>query len=457
MSNISPSIASQYVPITPSTPNLIFWIVIIALLPAVVLFGGTEFLLLALAAGLSMIVWARPEEAPGAGMLFLFAAGIILPYGARLDVLGPIWQMYYWAAGLLVITMAAILRLGLRRFWRIPRSAKAFALAAVAAALYGVVQGASASYSLRQLYGVLLLIAYFGISLHAGSLRVIVKRTKTLGVVCALCFLIYYIAVFRSYGIHKEMGFVGAQASLLAALVFIVGMEKKKIGLLIAAGVLLLVPILDLMRSDVLTFLFAVSAAAAVLLKSRKTRLMCLIVTILLSLPAIFPPAAQIAAEQVLTTFPSVGKTLPSAAEGAETLLERTVQLEYAAETVRSHPLLGIGLGGELQWTSPYTGHSEAAYVDNGWAYLLQKMGLLGVITFFWLLTNVVRSFSRSSVALSACMLGGIVVTQFSQPAFFHFTTAPFLGTYAGLLLARHRKFRHFEGRVPCAPAVVEG
>ncbi len=95
-----------------------------------------------------------------------------------------------------------------------------------------------------------------------------------------------------------------------------------------------------------------------------------------------------------------------------------------------------MGLGGEIEWESPFLGLRQIAYVDDGWAYLLQKMGLLGAVAFLYFLITMLRSISRNSLALSACLLAVALVTMFSEPVFFHFTTAPFMGTFAGLLLA---------------------
>lgn len=110
-----------------------------------------------------------------------------------------------------------------------------------------------------------------------------------------------------------------------------------------------------------------------------------------------------------------------------------------AVNTVRAHAWLGDGLGSSFDWDSPFQGFLQGPYVDSGWGYLLQKMGLLGAATFLWFLFTVLRSVSRKSAALSACLLSVTFVACFSQPVFFHFTTAPFVGTFAGLLYANRR------------------
>lgn len=455
MSTADFKLAEEPIRFRHGAPTVIFCIGFAALLPTAALFGGMEFLLLVLAVGLALIVWVRPQEAPGAGMLFLFAAGILLPYGARFDVDGDIWQMYYWAAGLLIITVSAVLRLGIGRVWQIPLSAKVFLLVALTAACYGITHQESASYVLRQLYGVVLLIAYLAIGICAGNQELLLKRIRTFGVLCALCFFVYYAAVFSEYGFHKEMGFNGTQASLLAAFLFLCGLERRKRRWMIEAIVILVVALLIFMRKDFLSFVVVLPIAWAMKSQSTRTRIACGLVVGLITLISLFPPLTEVIADELLKT-PVIGKLLPPGVQDASTLIGRTAQLEATMETIQTHPWLGVGMGGELEIVDPLTHvlHIQL-YEDNGWGYLLQKMGLVGGAAFVWLLVTVLSSFSRHAVALSACILSAILVTMFSEPVFFHFTTAPFLGTYAGLLFSRKQRFRFLKARLQNAPAAL--
>ena len=418
-------------------PVVIFWMTILSLLPAVGLFGGIAFLIMALAVGLAVIVWVRPQEAPGAGMLYLFACSAVFPSAARLDFFAQsAWEMYYWSAGLLIITFAAVARIGARRVFAIPTSARAFLAVALIAALYGLSQGATASYVLRQFYGVLLLIVYLGIALHVGSQTLLMRRINTFGILCALLFFVYLLAEFAGLGFHREMTTVGTQASMLATVLCFTGLGEKKRSYVLGAIILLCVPSLIFQRRAVLTFLLAVPLAAAIKLRSKKLRLISCLIFILIALPGFLPSVAQKVGD-TFNEIPVVGSILPSGSADSDTLLDRNLQLVAAVSTVQAHPLLGVGLGGEIEWESPFLGHRQIAYVDNGWAYLLQKMGLLGAAAFLYFLITVLRSISRNSLGLSACLLAVAAVTMFSEPVFFHFTTAPFVGTFAGLLLPK--------------------
>lgn len=400
--------------------------------------GCMAYFLVVIAFCLAAIVYKRPQEGVGAGILFLFGASIVLPYASRFDFTVASTEMYYWAAGLLVITSAAVLSIGVRRVFSIPLSAKVFLGLAFASAFYALTHGAATSYVVRQFYGVLLLILYFGIALHAGEEDLLVRRTATFGVLCAVLFFIYYASVFAEYGFHKEMGFNGTQASFLAIVLFLKAIERRN-ALWATGGMALLgVPALIFMRKDILTFLMALAIALGMKLKSKMLRAACVVLVVLIAVTALFPPVTQIVSEKI-DTLAIIRDILPSGTEDATSLYERSLQLGVALEAVRSHPFLGEGLGSAFQWESPTFGLMEVGYVDNGWGYLIQKMGLLGAGAFLWFLVTVFRSTSRKSIGLSACLLSAAIVTMFSEPVFLHFTTSPFLGTFAGLLVARKR------------------
>lgn len=427
--------AGDYRPVLGGAPLLIFWILLVSLLPFAALFGGMSWLLMVLAVVVAVIVYRRPQEAPAAGVLFLFGASIVLPYASRFDFDVASTEMYFWAAGLLIITLAAVLRIGVRRVLRVPVSAKVFLALALVSALYAETHGAATSYVIRQLFGVLLLIIYFGIALHAGDEALLARRIATFGLLCSLIFFIYYAAVFGEYGFHKEMGFNGTQAAFLAIVLSLNAWERRN-PLWAAGGLaLFLVPVLIFMRKDVLTVLIALPIALSIKSKSKAVQLACLVLIAITAVVALFPPVTTIVSENI-RLLPVIGEMIPAGSEDATSLYERTIQLGVALTTVKAHPWLGEGLGSAFIWESPTFGALETGYIDNGWAYLLQKMGLLGVSGFLWFLVTVFRRTSAKSVALSACLLSAAILTMFSEPVFLHFTTSPFLGTFAGLVLA---------------------
>ena len=397
--------------------------------------GEMSVIVTIVALALAALVWQRPQEAPGVAMLYLFGCNVLFPSSARFDATQSTIQMYYWAVGLLVITLAAIMRLGLLRVSSVPWSARVFLVVAFAAALYGRAHGAATSYVIRQFYGALLLVAYMGISLHVGNLSLLVRRVSAFGVLCAFAFYVYFAGEFAERGFHREMTTVGSQAAMMAVILLIFGLEHRKLSWLIGSVALILVPSLIFQRRDVLTFLLALPLTLAVTVRSKGLRFLCYGIVAFLLLPGFLPPVAQWVGE-VIQKAPYIGKVLPEGGADSDTLLERDIQLGAALETVQTHPVLGAGLGGDIEWLSPVDGLYDGAYVDNGWAYLLQKMGLLGVLAFLWFSITLARNFSRELLAPSICLVCVLLMTMFSEPIFFHFTTAPFAGSFAGLIFA---------------------
>ena len=431
-------------------PVRIFWVVVFILLPMLALLGGVAVLMMAVAFGVAAIVWQRPQETPGAGMLYLFACNVVFPTAARLEATQSTWEMYYWAIGLLIITAAGVTRIGFRRVFSVPLPAKVFLGVALAATVYGIVHGAETSYVVRQFYGILLLITYLGLALHAGNLSLLVRRIQTFGIICAFFFFVYFLAEFDQLGFHREMTTVGTQAAMLATVLFLFGLEQKKYAWMLGAFALLCVPGLIFQRRAVLTFVMALPVALAIRLKSKRLRLLCFVLIALLLLPGLLPPVAQWVGD-VMESTPLIGNILPPGSQDSDTLVERTMQLAAAVETVQTQPLLGTGLGGTIQYTGPLYGFVEEAYVDSGWGYLLQKMGLLGAVSFLWLLFTLFRNSSRELLGVSACLMSISLMTMFSEPVFFHFTTAPFVGTLAGLLFAKRYQNEKYLKRVSLA------
>jgi hypothetical protein len=187
-------------------------------------------------------------------------------------------------------------------------------------------------------------------------------------------------------------------------------------------------------------------------LKSKVLIALCGSVFTVLAVSAVFPPATQVLAENLLKV-PIIGQIIPEGSQDADTLYNRMLQLGEAVSTVRIHPLLGMGVGAKIGWESTWLGFDQTTYVDSGWGYLLQKTGLLGTFAFVWFLVIIFQSMSRDTLALSACLFVLSLIALLYEPVFFHFTLSPFVGTFVGLLLAskcsRYRANSSQFGEVP--------
>jgi len=399
------------------------------------LLDATPLWLMAVAAVLTVVVWRNPQEAAPAAILFLFCASVILPV-AVIDVPAQTpTEMYYWAGGLFLITGAAVARLGSRVF-RIPNSAKGFFAVSMLAAVYGLAQGISVGYVARQLYGILLLIAYLALAIHLGTEKLLVRRIQTYGFLCALLFFVYYIVAFAQYGIEKQANPAGPEAALLSTVLLTSAVVNRNFLRAVVALILLVIPALLLSRSALLTPFVATILTIAICAKSKTAKVFSYLVAAGLGLIGTLPPVANIAGDIIRLIFGS-NSIVPEEIFHADSLLGRAMQMVSALATARVHPLLGAGLGSNIEWFEPASGWMSAAFVDNGWAYLLAKMGVAGLVTFLWFLATVFRHVARQTAALSACLLTVTLVTMFSQASYFHFTQAPLMGTIAGLLLAK--------------------
>lgn len=434
--------------------TLAFWIGLVSLIPiaALVGAGGMAFLMMALAAALARYVWLRPQEAASTGVLFLIACNVLLPSSARYDWswrdYKP-WQMYYWAAGLLVITLAAVARIGIRVLLQVPASVKALVLVALAATAVGFVHGNEPSFVIRQLYGSLLLVVYFAIAFHVGNEELFLRRLRTFGLLCAAGFFVYYAAEFSEYGFHKEITSLGTLEGSVAVLCFAKALTEKRHGWMVSAVILLAVPLLLFERRVLVTFAVAVALVFAIKTSSRSARFVYVGVAVLGILPGILPSGAGFVLEK-MKSIPGVEEVLPGGGGDVNSLTDRVIQLGVSIDTLQRSPVFGEGFGAVINWDRPYFEESvEQAYIDNGWAYLAVKMGGAGILVFVWFLVTTLRCVSRESLGLSACLLALLLVTMFTEPIAFNFNTSALAGALAGLLCAKKTRALSEEAAMP--------
>jgi len=391
-------------------------------------------LLSATALVLAARVYRRPRSVIFVGPLFLITANVFLPAHARFADWGleGQWEMYVWAVGILLITLAPVPKLGLRPFLRAPQSLQMFLLAAVAASVYGYLRGNNPSYVFRQLYGSMLLFAYFVFAREYADETLFLRRTRTYGAFLACSFLVYYAAVFSEFGIHKEVTTVGTQAAIFAILLAAQGGGKSWA----VAGLLFLVPLLLVARHAIVAFPIALVVLWAMTAKSRLQRWVCTALACGLLVASLVPPVVGIILDAAVGNE-AVDRLLPDGARDSSSIADRGIQLVEAGNSVEASPFFGSGMGSSLEWNSVWRGDWEQAYVDNGWAYLLTKMGFAGLLTFLCFAAGLIRRMGAAASGLSACLLTLLLFVMWSEPVFFQFTTSLFAGVLAGLLWAR--------------------
>jgi hypothetical protein len=413
--------------------------------------GGMQYLIVILALGLSILILQKPQEALPAGWLFMLAAMTLLPVTGRFHYIdaqteGIDWQQYFWAAGSLIVVIAALYKVGVSRVLQAPAFCQAFLVVALISGIFGFSRGNNVSYVARQLYGSILFAVYFVIAWAIGDERLLFRRLRTYGVLIAFAFIVYYISVFAEWGFHKEDTSLPIQMGMVAALFFAKGWFDKKLGWLAPSAILLLASFLLFFRNILLTFCFAAALAMAMQSSSRIWRALCFGVATLILLPSVLPFGAQYALNIVEDKAPELYDMLPEGTHDTKTLTDRSIQLAASAALLLQSPVLGQGMGNEFRWTSDL-GDRDQAFVDNGWAYLAVKMGFLGILAFGWLLVSTLRCMSKQSLPISITLLAILSIAMFSEPVCFQFTMSPIAGGLAGLLYA---------GKHPLLPTQLE-
>lgn len=403
-------------------------------LPVAGVYGGMIAILMLLAAALAWHTYRTPKNAIIAGPLFLIAGNVLLPSSGRFDFTIEPREQYYWAVGICAITAAAFAKTGIGSLLRSPRSLQAFVVVAVLASGYGFARGNDPSYVLRQLFGSLLLAAYFALALEGAQEKPFLETLRKYGVPFALAFLGYYVWIFSQYGFHKEITTLGTQTVMLAIMFVAERGWKWKT----AAVLMLVVPLLLVARRDLAAFALALVVIWALSTKSALLRAAYCLVAAMLVLISLAPPYVGMVLDLALGTA-SIERFLPEGARDTTSIEDRGLELIESGVVLKSSPLFGMGLGSELQWESTVRGDFSQAYVDNGWAYVASKMGLAGLAAFGWFVVTLTRSMRGNSIPLSACLMSLLLLVMFAEPVFFQFTTSPFVGAMAGLLCAKSR------------------
>lgn len=405
-----------------------------AVVAGIVAVAGTIYamptFLIVVAIILAVRVYHKPEEVVVAGPLFLMGAGILLPSESRFyDINNPdAWQIRVWAFGLFFITAAAFLKAGYKILFKLPVSLKTFLGVAILAAVYGLAIGNIPTFVIRQLFGSLLLGAYFALALQGLDEDRFLRALRFWGVGCVVAFCVYYGWVYDQYGFHKEMIPLPTHTTVLAIL--FAGRKGWKWWL--AAGVMQVVPFLVIARRDLATFALGVVIICALSAKLRLLRWAMWATAVTIILVSLVPSYVGVVFDAM--TGSTVFQLIPEGSRDEVTVEQRGLQLVEAAAVVQRSPLLGNGFGGTLNWFDRHLGSVRQMYIENGWAYLLTKMGFMGVLAFFWFGISLVRWMPGNSLPLTACVLSMLTLLLFAEPVFMNYVTAPLVGAVAGAL-----------------------
>jgi hypothetical protein len=124
----------------------------------------------------------------------------------------------------------------------------------------------------------------------------------------------------------------------------------------------------------------------------------------------------------------------------------RVAQTEVVLSMVKRQPVLGAGMGSENSFVMPGEGRLKVASVDNVCGFLMLKMGYLGLAVFLVLIVTLLRTAFCGLARVRSSMLRAdrlaalgvflyALVSFLGGPIFFHFSVAPFFGTFLGAIV----------------------
>jgi hypothetical protein len=166
----------------------------------------------------------------------------------------------------------------------------------------------------------------------------------------------------------------------------------SRIALVFQALILIAQPIVFGARGA--TGIAAVSSALAfvMLLKSRKAKAgLMLVSTVIVFAAIVIGFIAPLG-----TLLPDIGRAgalIPQDILADPSFIGRANQLVDAIDVIKAHPFLGEGLGSTLVFEATWGGVKEVAAIDQGFAYVMSKLGILGLASFYALVYSV---FKRS-------------------------------------------------------------
>jgi hypothetical protein len=384
--------------------------------------------------------------------LFMLLATAFVPQSFVIYGGGAPPEYYFWATGLLFITSALVLRLPWETLVRgrkrigVPFFLIAFSLVCVAASLQGLRLGFGASYVARQLFGALLFIIYFCAALVLPKTRSeIVKYfdiLKWVGITASL-FTIIIDTPSVSIG---DMGTFKWGLSIYCAMLAVYCVAgaatakglKNRVWLGVQALILIANPIVFQARAATGFAALASGLAFVALIKSNKMKVLLTVGALAIAIGAIVA-GLILPVDSFLPQIGNAAHLVPRNILKDPSYIGRVNELLSALQVVKAHPFLGAGLGSALTFFDTTVGRVESVVpIDQGFAYLLSKLGLLGLVSFYALVFSVFRRSGwpkRNLLHISTFVLFFFCIGfMLSHPDMLQFIVASFSGMISGLL-----------------------
>jgi O-antigen ligase len=427
-------------------------------------FGGLAAATIALAVDIG--IWSFVE--PGAALwlatafmayLFVFFQSTA-PLGEELPA-----EFLYWGIGVALITIGLVAStfFSSQVSWRSARAnlATPASLAMVAmtvlilaATVYGLAAGNQFFAVARQLFGCLLLPAYYflGIALFRSAADVD-KWLRRVGWVIALGSLWYVeklsLISFARGIYYREQSPLVAYGGAIAVVAWIELLRQRRLTRWLEALAQFLACILATLlmgnRAALGSAAIAIALATGMILWKRRVLFLALAMTLIPIGAGLAPYAMTSLLESRDLTGAIAGRFIFALSED-QSYQGRVAQMDVVMGMVNERPVLGAGMGSMNTFIMPGEHRLTVASVDNGWGFLLLKMGYAGLVVFLALLGCLLKSglaglgaekdddTGRVRLAVVGVFFYALV-SFLGGPTFFHFSVAPFFAVFLAALV----------------------
>jgi O-antigen ligase len=464
-----PKITTQLAPEGSS-----WWPAVCLLFPAVFsaawVLAGIEAATMLLALLIGGFALVQPRSGLWASTAFMVYAFVFFQRSSQAGSEMP-WEFYYWAAGISIITLGlCIARLRVPRgrssSTKTPQQAKfdramlLMLLVILVAALYGLYEGNNFLAVARQLFGCLLLPVYYWLGKSFFRTPEDVDHWLHLvswAVVAGAGWYAAKLAVMSVWegAYYREQSQLGTYVGAIGAVLFVQFLEGRRFRkrLLLGAAFVVCVLALVMLGARVITGSLAATSLIFAFVRREKRSLArrFLGLAFLVAVGSFAVTAfAQLVQEPGLLGQ-IADRFSPYQLDEDNSYVGRLAQWQEVADITQQHPLLGAGLGAEFSYSFLLAAGTPQSYVttyvDNGWGFVLLKMGTLGLVaflflagTFLWFGLDRVAHCSDPGVKLiHKCLLAIVLyglIGFIGGPSFFHFTQSGFFGTACGALAA---------------------
>lgn len=439
--------------------------------------GKIEGLAIAIAVLIGLWAFFEPLATLWLGTAFMIFLFVFFQTTAPLGEDLPA-EFLYWGIGVALITAGLLIAALFSRevSWRMvqrraatPPSLAMLALTLVifASTVYGLGEGNRSFIVWRQLFGCLLLPAYFflGIALFRipSDVDRWLRRIRWVVALGSVWYVEHLSLVSLARGAYyREQSPLVAYGGAIAVVAWVELLEccGASVWFQSLAQLLLCVVAILLMGNRAALASFLVAAALLTVMIAWKRRGLALVLAA--CLVPVGVGVAPFFLDRVLASRGLVGQV---AARFIFVLSEdqsyqgRVAQTAVVLNMVNRQPVLGAGMGSENSFVMPGEQHRlKVASVDNGWGFLLLKMGYLGLAVFLVLVATLLRtgmsrlanlrdSLLRADRLSSLGVFIYALVSFVGGPIFFHFSVAPFIGTFLGAIVALQ------DAREPATPS----